>query len=65
MSEAFTRIYSVKKLLLKISKNSQENSCGRISFLVKLQTSGNFIKKEALAQLFSYEFAKYLWTLFL
>ena len=28
---------SVKKVLLKISQNSQENTCARVSFLIKLQ----------------------------
>ena len=42
---------------LKISQNSQENTCGRVSFLIKLQAKAcNFIKKETLAQVFSYEF---------
>ena len=58
MSEAVTRSCSVKKLLLKISRNSQERACARVSLLIKLQTSGNFIKKEALAQVFSYEFSE-------
>ena len=43
MSEAVTRSYSVKKVFLKISQNSQENTCARVFFLIKLQTSGNFI----------------------
>ena len=28
---------SVKKLFLEISQNSQENTCTRVSFLIKLQ----------------------------
>ena len=59
MSEAVTRSCSVKKLLLKISRNSQERACARVSLLIKLQTSGNFIKKEALAQVFSCEISTY------
>ena len=35
--EAVTRTCSVKNILLKISQNSQENTCARVSFLVKLQ----------------------------
>ena len=35
-----------KKVFLKISQNSQENTCARVSFLIKLQ---------ALAQVFSCE----------
>ena len=34
---------SVKKMLFKISQNSQENTCARVSFLIK------FIKKDTLA----------------
>ena len=36
-TEAVTRMCSVKEMLLKISKNSQESTCARVSFLVKLQ----------------------------
>ena len=61
MSEAVTRGCSVKKVFLKVSQNSQKNTCARVSFLIKLQTSGNFIKKEALAQVFSYE----IWEIFM
>ena len=28
---------SIRKMSLKISQNSQENTCGRVSFLIKLQ----------------------------
>ena len=39
-----------------ISQNSQENTCARVSFLIKLQVSTcNLIKKETLARLFSCE----------
>ena len=31
---------SVKKMFLNILQNSQENTCARVSFLIKLQTSG-------------------------
>ena len=44
-------------MYLEISQNSQENTCAKISFLIKLQALAcNFIKKETLAQVFSYEF---------
>ena len=45
-----------KKVFLKILQNSQENTCARVSFLIKLQA--NFIEKETLAQLFSCEFCE-------
>ena len=40
---------SVKKVL-KILQNSQKNKFAVVSFLIKLQASGNFIKKETLAE---------------
>ena len=54
---AVTRRCSVKKVFLKIWHNSQENTCARIYFLIKLQAC-NFIKKETLAQVFSCVFCK-------
>ena len=38
LTEVVTQGCSVKKLFLKISENSQENTCTRVSFLIKLQT---------------------------
>ena len=55
---------SVRKMFLKISQNSQENICVSmtlvsVSFLIKLLAlTSNFIKKEALAQVFSCEFCQ-------
>ena len=51
-SEAVSQRCSAKKLFLEISQNSQENTCARASFLIKL------IKKEILAQVFSCEFCE-------
>ena len=51
-SEAATRGVLWKKVFLEISQNSQENTCARVSFLIK------FIKKETLAQVFSCEFCE-------
>ena len=43
-SEAVTQRCFVKKLFLEISQNSQENTCSRVSLLLKLQAKvGNFI----------------------
>ena len=39
LSGAVTQRCSVKKVFLEISQNSQENTCARVSFLIKLQTS--------------------------
>ena len=38
--EAAVQRCSVKKMFLEISQNSQENTCTRGSFLIKLQVSG-------------------------
>ena len=41
------------------SQNSQENTCARVSFSIKLQPeASNFIKKDTLAQVFSCEFCE-------
>ena len=42
---------SVKKVFLEISQNSQENTCTKFSFLIKLQASG-------LAQVLSCDFCE-------
>ena len=35
--KAVVEKYSVKKVFLEISQNSQENTCARVSFLTKLK----------------------------
>ena len=46
-------------MFLENLQNLQENTCAWVSFLIKLQASVcNFIKKEALAQVFSCEFCE-------
>ena len=49
---------SVKKIFLENSQNSQENTCARVSFLIKLQAC-HFIRKQTLAQVFSCEFCEF------
>ena len=40
-------------------QNSQENTCARVSYLIKMQASAcNFIKNEILTQVFSCEFGE-------
>ena len=39
-AEAVVQRCSVKKVFLEISQNSQENTCTRVSFSIKLQSSG-------------------------
>ena len=53
-SNATTGSVLYDKLFLEILQNSQENTCARVSFLIKLKSeASNFIKKETLAQVFS------------
>ena len=57
--EAAAKGVLCKKLFLEISQNSLEHACARASFLIKLRASDcNFIKKETLAQAFSFEFCE-------
>ena len=73
--EAVVQRSSVKKMFIEVSKNSQENICTRVSFLIKLQASDLQLDlKKALAQVFSCEFCetskniffiKHLWLLLL
>ena len=46
-------------MFLEISQNSQECTCVRVSFLITLQDeTWNFVKKETLVQVLSYEFCE-------
>ena len=58
VSEVAFRGVLCKKAFLEISQNLQENNFARVSFLIKLQASCNFIKKETLAQVFCCEFCE-------
>ena len=40
IQEAVSQRCCVKKVFLEISQNSQENTCARVSILIKLQASG-------------------------
>ena len=51
ITKAVTQMCSAKKVFLKLSQNSQENTCVRVSFLVKLQALDSGI-------LFSCEFCE-------
>ena len=61
-TEAVVQRCSVKMVFLEFSQNSQENTCARVSFLIKLQASGlscrPLLKKRLLAQVFSCEFCE-------
>ena len=58
MREAVAQRCSVKKVFLEISQTSQENTCVRVSFLIR----SFFIKKDTLVQVFPVNFAKFLRT---
>ena len=58
-TEAVARRCSVREVFLEILENSQEKTCARVPFLIKLQAQAcNFIRKETLAQAFSCEFSE-------
>ena len=52
----------MKKVFLEILQNSQENTCARVSFFNKV--ADLFIKKEALAEVFSCEFCEIFKNIF-
>ena len=55
MIEAVAQRCSVKKVFSEILQSSQENTCARVSFLIKLLS---LLKKETLAQMLSCEVCK-------
>ena len=61
LSEAVAWSCSVKKVYLEILQNSQENTCARVSFLIKLQVS----KKRLWHRYFLLNFAKFWRTPFI
>ena len=50
--EAATRDVLQKKLFFEILQNSQENTCARVSFLIKLQAWGNTFLQNTSGRLF-------------
>ena len=56
-TEATTGGILERKLSLDISENSQENTCGRVSYEFAGR-SATLLKKETLAQVFSCEFCE-------
>ena len=64
--KAFAQTCSVKKVFFEISQNSQENTCARVSFLIKLQAPpATLLKKRLWHSCFPVSFAKFLRTPFL
>ena len=47
-----SEVFYKKKMFLKISQNSQENSCARVSFLIKLQVSEHLFYETPLDDCF-------------
>ena len=62
--EAVVRRWSVKKAFLEISQISQENTCARASFLIKLQPA-TLLRKRLWHRCFPVNFEKFLRTPFL
>ena len=57
--EAVAQMCYVKKVLVEISQKTLENTCAKVSFLIKLQAGLLLYEKEILAQVFSYEFCQF------
>ena len=56
---------SVEKVFIEVSQNSQENTCARVSFLIKLQASLQLYEKKSLwHRCFPVNFAKFRRTSF-
>ena len=59
--EAATQRCSIKKVFLEISQNSKENTCAKVSFLIKLQTApATLLKRRLWHRCFAVNFAKFL-----
>ena len=58
-AEAVVQRCSVKKVLLEILQNSQENTCVRVAFLIKLQASATLLKKRRWHRCFPVNFVKF------
>ena len=56
---------SIKKGVLENSQNSQKNTCAKVSFFIKLQTSALKLKKKLWHKCFPVNFEKFLRTSFL
>ena len=57
--EAATRGFLQRNVFLKIRQILQQNTCAIVFYVIKLQASAfNFIKEEALVQVFFYDFCK-------
>ena len=65
IAEAVAQRCFLKKVFLEISQNSQENTCARVSFLIKLQAApATLLKKRLWHRCFPVSSAKFLRTPF-
>ena len=65
LSRSIHQRCSIKKVFLRISQNSQENFCVKISFLVKLQAEpATLLKRILWHRCYAVNFAKFLRTYF-
>ena len=51
---------SVKKVFLEISQKSQENTCSRVSFLIKLKAYATLLKERLCHRCFPVNFVEFL-----
>ena len=63
-TEAVAQRSSVKKVFLEFSQNSQENTCARVFFLIKLRPPATLLKKRLWHGCFPLNFAKFFRTSF-
>ena len=60
-----SEVFCKKKVSLETSQNSQENTCARVSLLIKLQAApATLLKKRLWHRCFPVNFAKFLRTTF-
>ena len=65
LPEAVAQTCSIKKVFLEISQNPQENTCARVSFLIKkLPQPAILFKKKLWHRCFPVNFAEFLRTFF-
>ena len=64
VAETVARRCFFKKMLLKISQNSQENTCAKSLFLIKLQATTTLLKRRLWRRCFPVNFPEFLRTPF-
>ena len=61
--ELVSRRCSVKKVFLKLSQNSEESTCARVSFLINSLRPATLLRKRFWRRCFPVNFVKFLRTL--